>query len=66
MNPTIGFLFDGAATRLAQAGLPEPRRDAAELVARVLGISRLAVLVSRRDPAPPAAAARLRQFVARR
>lgn len=66
MTATVGFLFDGAAARLAQAGLPEPRRDAAELVARVLGVSHLAVLVSRRDTAPPAAAARLRRFVARR
>ena len=66
MNSTVGTLLDGAVTRLARAVRPAPRRDAAELVARVLGISRLAVLVSRRDPAPPAAAARLRRFVARR
>lgn len=63
---TVGRAVEEAAARLATAGVPEPRADAAVLAAHALGTTRAGLVTAARDPLAPAAGARLAHLVARR
>lgn len=62
----MGGAVEAAAERLRRAGVPEPRREAAVLLAWVLGTDRGGVLARRPDPLPAEAAERFESLVSRR
>ena len=63
---TVGDALAAAIARLAAAGVPEPRADAAVLLAHVLGTTRTALVAGARDPFPPGAAAAFGALLDRR
>ncbi len=63
---TIGAAIDGAAARLAAAGVDSPRLDAELLLADVLGVGRAALIARRPEPVPAAALSPFEARVARR
>ncbi len=65
-RPTVGQALDLATARLRATGVPEPRADAAVLLAWVLGVPRARLAVLRDDPLPPEIQARFGAAVARR
>ena len=70
MTPTAGRtvseLLDEASTRLRDAHVPDPRREAVALLAFALGTDRGGVIVRRPDVAAEAAAGRLHDLVSAR
>lgn len=62
--PTMRQLLDGTTAVLAQAGVPSPRHDAAELIAFCLGIPRLELALA--PPVTPVLLADLTAVVERR
>jgi release factor glutamine methyltransferase len=63
---SVGQALNDAARRLARAGVAEARRDAALLLAEVLGTDRGGVLARRGEPLPPEQAARYAVWIERR
>lgn len=64
--PTVGDLLDASTTRLAAAGVPDPRREAAFLLGHVLGCDRGLVLARRADPVDASTAGAIGDLVAAR
>jgi release factor glutamine methyltransferase len=64
--PTVVTGLDDAERRLREAGVPDPRRDAAALMAQVLGTDRGGVAARKPDPLAPEPAARFAALVAAR
>lgn len=62
--PTVVTVLDDAVRRLREAGVSDPRRDAAALMALVLGTDRSGVAARKPDPLDPEAAARFAALVA--
>jgi release factor glutamine methyltransferase len=63
---TVRDALATAVSRLAAAGVPEPRADAEVLLAHALGSDRAALVVRAREPLDPASAARFEALLARR
>jgi release factor glutamine methyltransferase len=63
---TLAQLLAAARTRLAEAGIEQPGREAALLLGHLLGMSEAAVLAHRSETAPPETVARYSAKVARR
>lgn len=64
--PTVVARLDEAERRLREAGVAEARRDAAALMAQVLGTDRGGVAARKPDPLDPDSAARFAALVAAR
>jgi len=64
--PTVVAVLDAAERRLREAGVLDPRRDAAALMAQVLGTDRGGVAARKPDPLDPEAAARFSSLLAAR
>ncbi|HEX2253410.1 MAG TPA: peptide chain release factor N(5)-glutamine methyltransferase [Thermoanaerobaculia bacterium] len=64
--PTVEALLAEGRSRLATATFRPPPREAALLLARVLGLSEAQVMARGEHPVPEAAAARFRHLLARR
>jgi len=64
--PTVVKGLDDAERRLREAGVADPRRDAAALMAQVLGTDRGGVAARKPDPLEPEAASRFAALVAAR
>ena len=64
--PTVVTVLDDAVRRLREAGVADPRRDAAALMALVLGTDRGGVAARKPDPLDPEPAARFAALVAAR
>jgi release factor glutamine methyltransferase len=63
---TVADVLADAVTRLAAAGVPEPRADAEVLLAHALGTTRTALVTAARDAFPPAAVDAFGALVRRR
>lgn len=66
MNATVGAALDGAARRLAAAGIDSPRLDARVLLGHVLGVDPGTLALRRDDALAADAAERFAAVVARR
>jgi release factor glutamine methyltransferase len=64
--PTVAMVLEDAARRLREAGVPDPRRDAASLLALVLRTDRGGVAARKPDPIDPADALRFAALIAER
>jgi release factor glutamine methyltransferase len=64
--PSVVTVLEEATRRLTEAGVPEPRRDAAALLAIVLGTDRGGVAARKFDPIPSEAASRYAALIAQR
>jgi release factor glutamine methyltransferase len=64
--PTVASVLEEATRRLRDARVPDPRRDAATLLALVLGTDRGGVVARKPDPIPPGDAARFAELIAAR
>jgi release factor glutamine methyltransferase len=64
--PTVASVLEEATGRLQVAGVPDPRREAAALLAIVLGTDRGGVVARKPDSLPGATAARFEELVAAR
>ena len=65
-GPTVASVLDQATRRLREAGVSDPRRDAATLLGEVLGVDRGGVLARKPEPLSPGDAARFDAMVVRR
>jgi len=65
-SATVVTALDEAVRRLREAGVPDPHRDAASLMAQVLGTDRGGVAARKPDPLEPQAAVRFATLVASR
>ena len=63
---TLADALDRATTRLASAGVPEPRRNAELLLAEITGRTRSELLLRRTAPLPTEAAERYDAWIERR
>ena len=64
--PTVASVLEEALGRLREAGVPDPRREAAILLALVLGSDRGGVVVRKPDPIASGDAARFAELIAAR
>jgi len=64
--PTVATVLEEATRRLREAGVPDPRREAAFLLAFVLDTDRGGVVARKPDPVEPGAAARFAELIAAR
>jgi release factor glutamine methyltransferase len=64
--PTVATVLEQATRRLREAGVPDPRRDAASLLALVLNTDRGGVIARKSDPLAPEEAARFAELIAAR
>ena len=63
---TVATVLEEATRRLREAGVPDPRREAASILAFVLGTDRGGVIARKPDPIESGAAARFAELVAAR
>jgi release factor glutamine methyltransferase len=64
--PTVATILEEAARRLREAGVPDPRREAASILAFVLGTDRGGVVARKPDSVATGSAARFAELIALR
>lgn len=64
--PTVATILEEAAQRLREAGVPDPRREAASILAFVLGTDRGGVVARKPDSVATGSAARFAELIALR
>jgi release factor glutamine methyltransferase len=60
---TVAEVLDAATRRLREAGVPDPRRDAAVLLAQVLGTDRGGIIARKPDLVPAATRSRFAELI---